>query len=233
MDLTTVYDCTGAALTNLIIPISVQMAGYMTGQPPVPWTGQQFAAHPGAIRIDQDNTAGPASATADVFDLEPGAGTLDTLPGWVHNAWQSYLAGTRPGQRKPAVYMSESNVTPVVNRLVAAGITTGVNLWVAGTLTADQAIAKVTTASGPFPIVGWQYGFLTDHDVSIFSTTWLNDVSGKPAAPAPKPGNQAGWRWCSKCQCLTYYPHEADSYCAKGGRHDTMESHDYTLTFLS
>lgn len=227
------YDCTGAALAAVNVPPGAQMAAYVTGFPPVPWTTEQLAAHPGAVLIDQAPINTPADETADVYDLENRAGTLTGLPEWVHGAWASYTSGRRPGQRKPTVYVDQSNVTPAVNQLLAVGITHGVNIWLAAQMSADQAAAAVTTASGPFPIVAVQFSFLPDHDVSIVSDTWLEDVSLKPKVPQPTGGTQTGWLFCANCQGLFYGPGAAVSACPRGGRHDGSKSHTYVLGYTS
>lgn len=231
MDLTTVIDCMGANLGAVTIPPGVLMAGYTTGFPPVPWTPQQFAAHPGAIRIDQSPVNTPADMTADVYDLEANAGTLQGLPEWVHGAWASWTSVTRPGQRTPTVYASRSNITPVVNELLANGITHGVNLWIAAQADRQSAAAEVEAASGPFPVVGRQYEFHDDHDVSVVSTAWLRNVSSNTPPTKPGPGTQTGWKFCRKCMCLTWYAQEKVSVCAAGGQHDASQSHTYTLAF--
>jgi hypothetical protein len=231
IDLVTVYDCTGAALSGLTIPPNVKMAGYITGFGNVPWTDQQFAAHPDAIRIDQSPVNTPADETADVYDLENGAGTLDGLPSWVHAAWASYTSGKRPGQRKPTVYAARSSVTPVVNQLLANGITHGVNLFIAAEADAAEAAAEVSSASGPFPVVGRQYLFRTDYDVSVVSGPWLRDIAHPAPVVPPGPGTQAGWKFCRKCMCLTWAAQQAVSACAAGGQHDVSQSHTYTLNF--
>ena len=184
MELTTVYDCTGANLGKFPIPPGVSLAGYVTGTGGVPWTPAQLAQHPGAIRIDQWPVNTPAGETADVLDVEPGAATVNTLETWVHAAWASYRAGVRPGQRTPTIYMNRSTMTPVANALVAAGITSGVNLWLAEPMDRVTATGLVTQAGGPYPVVGVQYEFHGDYDVSVFNAAWLNNVSGKaPALP--------------------------------------------------
>ena len=231
MDLTTVYDCTGANIGSFEVPPGVLLAGYVTGSDEVPWTPAQFGRFPGAIRIDQSPVNTPADETADVIDMENKAATLNDLPGWVHAARTNYALGTRPGQREPTVYCQRSNVTPVVNVLIAGGITSGVNLWVAEQMKAKDAASVLDQAGGPFPEVGIQYEFHTDHDVSLFSTAWLNHVSSKPAAPHPGPGTQTGWRYCIKCTGLFYGPEQQQSMCPRGGIHDGSHSHSYTLGF--
>lgn len=185
MDLITVYDCMGSSLGKFPVPLTVKMAGYRTGQGGVPWTAAQFAANPDAIQIDQspDNTV--ADELADVLDFESQAATLADVAPWVRGAQASYRAAVRPGQRVPAVYMSQSGVTPVANALIAAGITAGVPLWLAAPMDPASAAKIVTEASGPFPIIGVQFAFLGDHDVSVFNKEWFDNVSGKPVIPHP------------------------------------------------
>lgn len=231
MNLTTVYDCIGANVGLFDVPEGVLMAGYATGLGDVPWTEAQFAAHPGAIRIDQSPVDTPADETADMIDVEPNAATIADVPIWVHGAWTSFQAGRRPGQRKPTAYVEQSELTPVANALNAAGITSGVNLFLSQPMPEHAAIDLVTNAGGPFPIVGVQYQFGTDYDVSIVSTAWLDDVSKPPPASAPKAGTQTGWRFCRKCQGLFWGPGEAQSVCPRGAQHDGSASHEYTLGF--
>lgn len=231
MDLTTVYDCTGANIGSFKVPPGVLLAGYITGSGEVPWTDAQFSRFPGAVRIDQSPQNTPADETADVIDMESEAATLNDLTEWVHAARTSYALATRPGQREPAVYCSRSNVTPVANVLIAGGITSGVYLWVAEEMKAKDAASELAQAGGPFPIIGIQYGFNANYDVSLFSTAWLNHVSGKPPASKPAPGTQTGWRYCSKCKGLFYGPQEQSSMCPRGGTHDGSHSHSYTLGF--
>ena len=180
MDLTTVYDCMGAKLPGLTVPPGVLLAGYITGSGDVPWTDQQFAAHPYAVRIDQSPIDTPFDETADLIDVEPQAGTVADVPEWVHGAWVSYRTGRRPGQRTPTIYAYESELTPIANTLNAAGITSGVNIWLSKPMQKDAAISILNAASGPFPIIGVQYEFNTSYDVSLVSTAWLNNVSKAP-----------------------------------------------------
>lgn len=231
MDLVTVYDCVGANVGAFPVPDGVLMAGYVTGSGEVPWTPAQFSRFPGAIRIDQSPINTPADETADVIDMEAEAATLEDLVPWVHGARTSFALGTRPGQREPCIYMSQSRETDVVNALIAGGITSGVYLWRAEEMTARQAAGVLANAGGPFPIVGVQYEFKANRDGSLFSAAWLNKVSSKAPAPKPKPGTQTGWRFCSKCQGLFWGPGEARSMCPRGGQHDGSHSHEYTLGF--
>ena len=112
----------------------------------------------------------------------------------------AYHAGVRPGQRSPAIYASESNITAVVNALIAGGVTSGIGLWVAhyGVSEAD-ATAAVAAAAGPFPVVAFQYsnqGGGGAYDEDVFSVPWLEAVSvAKPPAPPGQWADPAAWTW--------------------------------------
>jgi hypothetical protein len=231
MDITTVYDCEGANLASLSIPPGVLLAGYVTGSGTVPWTAEQFAQHPTAIRIDQSPADTPADETADMIDVELEAGTIADVPGWLSGARISFHDATRPGQRWPAVYVEQSEVTPVANAIDAAGITTPVPLFLTEPMPEHAAIDMLNATGGPFPFVGIQYQFGGDHDVSVVSTAWLNNVSVAAPAPVSKPGSQTGWRFCSKCQGLFWGPGESRSVCPRGAQHNGSQSHLYTLGF--
>lgn len=152
------------------------VAGYTTGSADIKWTDADWHAHPGALRICQD--FGASDVTADYLDVERGAATNDQCPGWVKKAQASYHNATRPGQRSPAIYTSASNVTPLVNALIAGGVKGGVGLVVANwNLTQAEAAAQVIAAAGPFPIVGIQFASLARYDVNVFSSAWVNEVS--------------------------------------------------------
>jgi hypothetical protein len=157
-----------------------QAAGYSTGTGIVPWGAAEWKAHPGAVRICQD--PGATDSTADVLDVEAGAATVGVAARWAEAAAANVAAAKRPGQRHPAIYMSLSMVTPVVNALIHGGISEGVGLWVANwNLTEAEAAALVQHAGGPFPIIGVQYRNAGTYDVSVFSRPWLDAVSGDPA----------------------------------------------------
>jgi len=152
-----------------------QTAGYTTGSADIRWTAADWAAHPKGVRICQDSGS---DHTADVLDVERGAATNTDAAAWVPRAQAAYKAGTRPGQRAPAVYTSASGVTLLVNALIAQGIKSGVNLWVANWNLSDaEAVADVQNAAGPFPIEGVQYKSGQFYDTDIFSAGWLADVS--------------------------------------------------------
>jgi hypothetical protein len=42
-------------------------------------------------------------------------------------------------------------------------------------------------------------------------------------------GTQQGWRWCSKCQGLSYGPQQGGSICPAGGTHVSTNSFNYVL----
>lgn len=185
----TVCDAIGANVSHLPKGLA---AGYTTGSGPVPWSAADWKAHPGAVRICQDPSA--SDTTADVLDVETHAATTRVAAPWAEAAATNVASGRRPGQRHPAIYMSLSMVTPVVNALVAGGIHQGVSLWVANWgLTEKEATALVQHAGGPFPIVGVQYGNRGLYDVSVFSGPWLSAVSGDPPAPHPPAGFHGEW----------------------------------------
>ena len=167
-------------------------AGYSTGSGYVPWTAADFTAHATALgpclRIDQDPAA--SDPTADILDVERGAATVGDCAWWAKRALASVKAAKRPGQRRPAIYMSASNVTAVVNALVSGGVTSGVGLFIANwSLTVAQAAADVLAAAGPFPIVGVQFRDDGPFDTDVFNRAWLLDQSGRPVPPPapPKP----------------------------------------------
>jgi Putative peptidoglycan binding domain len=163
-----------------------QAAGYTTGTPDIRWTSADWQAHPGAVRIDQDFAA--SDPAADVLDVERGAATFADCPVWARKAQADFTAVVRKGQRRPAIYMSASNVSSVTTALIHGGFRSGVHLWVANwNLSESQAIQDVKNAAGPFPIIGIQFADPGPYDNDIFAVAWLNDVSGGPVPPAPPP----------------------------------------------
>jgi hypothetical protein len=188
MTTTIVVDCMGANLVAVLAHLTspTQMAGYTTGGGGVTWSSAQLDRSPSPIRICQD--AGATDYAADVLDVESGAATIADIATWLPRARANFKAGTRPGQRNPAIYCSESNLTNVANELVSIH-ETDVPIWEADySFSQAQATTAVTSASGPFPIVGFQFDgdVINLYDVSVFSAAWLSTVSSKPA-PAPKP----------------------------------------------
>jgi hypothetical protein len=174
------YDCIRANIGRA--PAGL-LAGYATGSSDICWTAADWAAHPGAVRIDQDPAA--SDDTADVLDVESGAATLADVPGWSKRALASYRGRKRPGQRSPIVYCSQVNVTPVANVLTGAGLADGsVGLFIANwNLSQVQAVAEVLAASGPFPVHGLQFQNAGSFDIDVFSSAWLDARSG-PARQA-------------------------------------------------
>jgi hypothetical protein len=166
-----------------------QQAGYTTGTDgtngtvDIRWRPADWKARPGAVRICQDSTA--SDHTADVLDVERFAATNAEAAGWFKAALGTYHSAKRPGQRSPAIYTSASNVTPLVNALIAGGVTSGVGLWVANwNLSLPQAYADVVNAAGPYPIVAVQWSSGATYDTDVFSGGWLARVSqATPGAP--------------------------------------------------
>lgn len=184
MGITVVCDATHANIATL--PKGFR-AGYVTGSADIQWTEQDWKDNPNAIRIDQSPIKTVWDATADADDFERGAVGLGELATRAKLRIHSFDNAVRPGQRRPLVYMSASNVTNVVNALIAGGIKSGVGLWVANwNLTEPEAVAQVIAASGPFPIHGVQFHNAGTYDMSVFDLTWLNTVS-KVAVPPPPP----------------------------------------------
>ena len=187
MSLVVGFDATHQNIAQL--PPGQQYAGYSTGSSDIRWTAEDWAAHPGALRIDQDAAA--AAGTADYLDVERGAATNAEAPGWYRRALMSYRAATRPGQRWPGIYTSLSNVTPLVNALIASGVTSGPKLVIARwdlAATLEDVLA-IIGGSGPFPIVGYQITNTPGFDLDLFSAAWLNARSALPP-PVPSLGAQ-------------------------------------------
>lgn len=174
------YDVTAANIGQA--PAGAQLAGYSTGGDGIEWSAADWAAHPGALRICQDT--GASDATADYLDVERYAATNDDAAGWYKRAYAAFWAVARAGQRHPGIYTSMDNVTPLVNALIAGGVSSGPKLIVADWDDSNpEATAAVQSASGPFPVVGVQYADAGDYDVDVWSAAWLSLVS------APYPGH--------------------------------------------
>lgn len=157
------------------LPAGVLAALYTTGSGGVKATPQDFINHPKAVHICQDNGS---DDTADMIDSETGAATAADVVTWLPKARAAFNANKRPGQRWPGVYSNMSNLTGVANALVAAQFT-DVPLWLARPGMSDTvAVAEIVAAIGPFPVVAVQVQFLTSIDVSVFSSDWLDNVSG-------------------------------------------------------
>lgn len=178
-------DAPGSNFTSLPAGAGI-VAGYVTGSEGIPWSAEMWAAHPAAIRVDQSPVDTPADETADVLDYERGAATLSDIAPWALAARSAWAKAARPGQRHPAVYASESSLTPVCDALAAARVT-GVGLWVADwTGSRDDAIAMLQASSGPYPVIGVQYADEGAYDADVFLESWVSERSAK-AAPRPAP----------------------------------------------
>ena len=179
------YDAIRVSIPSL--PQGAQVyAGYSTGSGDIPWAEEDFQQHATALgpclRIDQDPAA--SDPTADILDVEAGAATISDCPWWAKRALADFRTARRPGQRTPAIYMSASNVSAVVNSLISGGVTSGAGLHVANwSLTEAQAVSDVLAAAGPFPVVGIQFTDDGPFDTSVFSVAWLADQSGNPPPP--------------------------------------------------
>jgi hypothetical protein len=174
MSITAGHDCTH---DNIGRTPKGQRAGYTTGSTGIRWTNADWDANPGAVRIDQDFAASDPSA--DVLDVENGAATFADCAPWAKKALADFANAVRPGQRRPAIYCSASNVTNVVNALIAGGVKSGVSLWVAAWSLGEQsAMREIASAGGPFPIIGVQYASNQFFDSDVWDGGWLADVSG-------------------------------------------------------
>jgi hypothetical protein len=188
LELVVAYDCTGANLPKVKFPPGVGAVLYVTGSGGVPASPAQLAAHPGCVRIDQSPVNTALDELADEIDYEAGAATLADLPGWWRAAHANYGNAARPGQRAPAVYASQVNITPVCNEFVSAGITAGPGLHVAHwDLPIEQAIDMLTHSGGPFPVIGIQVHNAGLYDVDLYLASWWSTVSKPPAPPPPAP----------------------------------------------
>lgn len=175
-----IFDAMGANFAHL--PAG-QAAGYTTGTAGVPWDAAQWAAKPGAVRIDQTPSATSWDALADVQDYENGAVTLAELPARCKSMMAAYHAAVRPGQRSPAVYVgARGNSSAVVNTLIAAGIPRGIWLAVAAPgMTDEAARALIESERGtPWPICWVQNADHGAYDSGWADTLWLGAVSHTP-----------------------------------------------------
>src|SRR5215471_19346895 len=108
MSVTIGWDATHANLASA--PKTGQAAGYRTGSGGVAWTAADAASHPGWVQIAQAvDLVTDEHAMADVLDVEQGAATFGDCAPWARDAMAKFAAGTRPGQRRPAIYCSMAN----------------------------------------------------------------------------------------------------------------------------
>lgn len=192
MSFTLGFDAIAQNISHL--PPGHQAAGYVTGTDgtggtlAIKWSDAELAAHPGVIRIDQSPVLTGIDETADVLDIENGAATIAEAATWYKAALANYFKAARPGQRHPAMYCSQSNVTPLVNQLTADGVKSGPNLWVANwSDTQSEAIAAVLGAGGPYPIIGIQFFSGAFIDFDVFDVGWLAKVSAPTTTPPKQP----------------------------------------------
>lgn len=163
-----------------------QGAGYTTGTPDIRWTPQDWEAHPGAVRIDQD--AADSDPSADVIDMETGAATPASVPGWTDRAYADFHAGARPGQRMPAVYASLDAVPDVAAELAAHPPVSKPVLWVAHWgISMDDAARLIGTEISGLTVVGVQFANRGSFDSDVWDSAWLDTVSGGPVPVSPPP----------------------------------------------
>lgn len=164
-----------------------QGAGYTTGTPDIAWTPADWAAHPGAVRIDQD--ASGDDPTADAIDDEPGADSDTGSVGWFKRATAAFSAGARPGQRRPCFYRDLDGVPALTSAYLAAGLPVDAPLWLAHWgITMDSAAALIGTQMYPFRIVGVQFANRGAYDADVWDAAWLETVSAGPVPPVTPPG---------------------------------------------
>lgn len=187
MTLTWGWDATHANLGG--VPAG-QGAGYTTGTPDIMWTPEDWAAHPGAVRICQ--AANGNDDTADVIDDEPGADSDSGSVGWYQRAQAARARGDRPGQRPPAFYRDLDGVPELASAVQAAGLSEPCPLYLAHWgITMDQAAAAIGTRTGPFVIVGVQFANRGAFDSDVFDSGWLADTSpGAPQPPVTPPASE-------------------------------------------
>lgn len=165
-----------------------QGAGYTTGTPDIKWTPDDWASHPGAVRIDQD--AADSDPSADVLDVETGAATPASAPEWTRRALIARDASSRPGQRWPAIYCSLS-VVPAVAEAIATNPSGGLPvLWVAHWgITMDDAARLIGTQISGLTVVGVQFANRGAYDSDVFDAAWLAAVSDGPVTPVEPPSS--------------------------------------------
>ncbi len=186
---------------RLEVLVGPAWASSLTGLPPVwpvsalacggiPWTAADWELHVTpypAVRLVQDYSAN--DTTADGADFETGTMPLPMLVRWAKEALVNYKNAVRPGQRSPAIYCQRSNVSVVVNALIAGGITSGIGLGIAQwNNDRAQALHEVANGGGPWPVVFRQYASFNAYDANVVSVPWLTTVSKKPiSASADNP----------------------------------------------
>jgi hypothetical protein len=159
----------------------VAVAGYGDGR--AQWSSEGWARFPESI-IKLSIVIDPAHA-ADVLDVERGAATPSSCPGWADRFH-------RPGRRRPTIYCNRSTID-----LVRAAMGNRAFDWWAATLDGTMYVAGA---------VAVQYcGAADSHDPCrtgghydesvILDPTWLNLPPYGVPAPAPPtlPGELTWW----------------------------------------
>src|SRR5258708_1023383 len=143
---------------------------------PLPPSHAPGAAPPAPPRIAPALAA--SASAADYLDVETGAATDAAVATWYAHPLRHYRAAARPGPRWPGFYTSASNVTPLVNALIAGSIHSGPRLIIANwNLNQPEAAAALTAAltllaSGgpaPFPIPGFQFADPGPHAIAGYT----------------------------------------------------------------
>lgn len=125
--------------------------GYDTGSGIVPWSQAEWDLFSG-IKLHITQIDGVNNVDSDIIDIEPQAATIQQAVEWCKERIAAH--------KVPTCYLSGSNVTPLVNALIAAGITSGVYLGVAHPgMSLAEAQAILDQSGGPFPIVYVQYAW--------------------------------------------------------------------------
>jgi hypothetical protein len=211
------YDVTSKNYSHR--PTTGQPALYVTGTPDIVATPAMRSAYPEAITINQSGT--DQNVIADMYDVETGALTPAQVPALIESARAARLTGN--GRRNPGVYVNDSNISAVVNELVAAKLT-NVPLWLADyNLALSGAITLLQRSSGPYPIIGYQYNNAGLYDQDVWLESWVNATS--------MTGAQYGWAYCRLCKGMFYLPDVKTSRCPTGGLHDGSTSYDYGVSF--
>src|SRR5215469_6753575 len=197
MTLPTIFQYDAITVTEHVLPLDVQAAGYDTGFN-IAWTQEQYDRHTQpypAVHIDQDPNA--TDYLADILDVESGAATEEEMIRWLNNARANFAAKKRLGQRWPGIYCSFNNVTSAVGVLTNAHVT-NVPFWVADySISSDEAQRRVATAIGTYPAIGYQYsdkafGGLADQ--SWMNENWLKITNKQLTGGTVNiPGWQGTW----------------------------------------
>ncbi len=131
---------------------AVCVLGYDTGSGIVPWTQNEWDYFPNAIKLHITQVDGNNNPDSDIIDIEPKAATIEQAVAWCKDRISHHKIAT--------CYLSQSNVTSLVNALITAGITSGVYLGVAHPgMSIEEAQSILDQSGGPFPIVYVQYAW--------------------------------------------------------------------------